>query len=258
MSSKNNHFLEELLKHVVCIGGVYKQRDNGKLKGYAYSAFVMSRNENVFLVTAGHCLASLKDAIEHQQIEIVSCNLIDYVHPQAVHKLSLPFRLSEHEYAMMDKDGIDIGIVKLNQLEQQSLIANKIQPFSVNSLSFSQEDEFCFIGIIGFPDEYIKLTNGNVQFLPTLSPVVKVDFEDVAKKYKFPIMSCKLIDNQQPQSLEGVSGGPVFAFKEQEGKFIYEIIGIQSEWLRESRIAIITPFQTVIEFIKENRDVESK
>ncbi len=250
MPSEDKQYLSFLLKHIVCIAGVYENLEDKSIHGYVYSAFVMNRNDNIFIVTAGHNIVNLENALEDKNIRMLSCKLIDSVHPEAQHKLSLPFMLSAHEYQRLDSGGIDIAIIKLNQLEQQALLGNKIVPFNVYSQSFTKDDAFAFVGIIGFPQEYIKVGAGTIAFVPTLSPVLPIDSSmvesSVMDKYKYTVMTCKLVDQNQPSSFKGVSGAPVFAFKEIDGKMVYEIIGIQSEWLPSSRIVIITLFSTII------------
>ena len=246
-SNWSDEDLKELLKlfgqHLVAICGAYVTKDeDGKPlseKFFSYTGFIISTGGHWFIVTAGHCLDKLKEAHEHEQIEITGRVLADCFGPDVPSKAPIPFDVMDEPRIHIDdpKLGLDIGLVYLRPYYRNLLKANNISPAPFRREDIDDYGQFYGFSIVGFPDERTETVSSETSspavgaVVPTLVPI-RLDVEAPTDDCPFPRLVGHPADMGDLESIKGISGGPMLAYQEDGDRTAYEVIGVQSRWLK--------------------------
>ena len=257
--------LKQLLKqfgnHLVCLAGSYKILDKdenpvGDEKFYSYSGFVISIGGNWFIVTAGHVLQDLEEKSRHKQILITGRVLADYFGPEAISNAPIPFDvLNEPKVFIDDTDlGLDVGVIYLRPYYQKLLEANQVLPAPFRREAIDDYSQFYGFGIVGFPNEKTKTlaSSNDPQAGGTVMPVlvpIQLDAEVPVDDRPFPRIVGHAIDMGDLASIEGISGGPMLGYREDGEQTLYEVIGLQSRWLKSEARTFCCPILPFLQLL---------
>ena len=231
-------FLMHLGQHLVALCGSYVKLDeNGEPSGpptfYSYTGTLLEINGKWCVATAGHCLKNLENAINHPKVRVETQVLADYFGPNVTNQNPLPFNPLEQGVLYVDDDGLDFGLVYVNELWQQNLARNGIVPFSSKQWNFPDKLSFESYALIGFADEY---TGGSASpsgstmighVMPSYIPLSRLP-DDTKETYQR--FRAEIVDKGNQKRIEGMSGGPIFGFFREDGDVKYLLVALQSRW----------------------------
>lgn len=236
--------LKQFGKHLVCFAGSYRVLDTeGNLTGvekfYSYTGFVISTGGHWFIVTAGHVLQDLEEKSRHKQILITGRVLADYFGTDALSTAPIPFDVLDEPKVFIDDTnlGLDVGVVYLRPYYRNLLRANNVLPAPFRREAISDYSQFYGFSIVGFPDEKTEtLASSNDPqaggaVMPVLVPI-RLDVEAPTDDRPFPRIVGHAIDMGDLTSIEGISGGPMLGYREDGEQTLYEVVGLQSRWLK--------------------------
>jgi hypothetical protein len=258
--------LRGLCSHIVCLTGTAVQLDGaGRRTGseifFNISGFVVSLFGRWLWVTAGHALRDLDDRINRGEIEIVRASLADYFVQGEGVGLGIPFNYYDCQKCTIDDDtlGLDIGLVPLRPYHQQLLEANKIVPLPQDGWGPHKNFQCDTYGILGFPEEVFsrqrRVSVTGATIIGGVRPALMMgNATDAVPRNgvvpKTPWLAIELKDRTTIRSIVGMSGGPIFAFKDRPGKPpLYMAVAVQSFWDKDRRIAFGTRLDAVMEMI---------
>lgn len=240
-------------RHLVSLGLVYHHVDeSGKIVGgpffTACSGFIMSFGDAWYLITAGHVLSG-KDGLDalcaSPRVRIDETFLIDFFGKEAKHKDTIPFDYKESVHFGEDKDGLDWGFILLNPNVRKLLEANGVIAVKeVNWMLQHQVKNFFAYLMLGIPSESVKpgpeLGRGSAvigQAANALLAIKKLDdIPEGVEATKNKRFIGEITNLGDIDSIEGMSGGPIFGLAQVSGKIYYWVIAVQSRWYKKKFI----------------------
>ncbi len=242
---KLNEFVGYLCNHLVVLDT--EEKINGKIiesngypNKYICSGIVVELFGKYFILTAGHCVEAFKDMIKEENKNEnykFKTNLVDCLGSDSKTKYPIPFTewiRTNYKWAI-DKPGIDIGLIELNNNNLELLKASKIKILNlVTAAKYSNNyDKYM---LLGQPKNLVKRNNFytlgiNVLKLPDLSE------DSVFEKFTGAFYNCADLE-VMGNDIRGVSGGPILGINLNIdiGQPIYYIFAIQSSWRKSEYI----------------------
>jgi hypothetical protein len=230
-----------LLKHLVPILFVFEE--DGQQRAFVVTAFVLSVGDQWFLVTAGHCIGEVNDYISSLGWKLKRCCLLDSCHLGVGSFDGVPFIYDDADWVRTDKQdiGLDYGILVLPPYYRSLLEKNGIQALSEEAWSSPPNDPDCYF-LLGIPKELVEvdLDAECAKIVPVLYGVERLHKQPEGfKETQVPRFYGRIRLDEAMTSIKGVSGGPIFAFQQDEqARLRYWLVALQSRWLNQSyRIA---------------------
>jgi len=236
--SKDNDFLAFFQRHLVPIVFMF-----GKDKAstpYVITTFVLSVRERWFLVTAGHCLQKV-DNYKKEGYSLYQCFLMDSMGTGATHfePLIFTYEHTKPQYIPDSRDR-DYGIIPLSTYYQGLLSANNVSPLNEEAWRTQPSEPESF-ALLGVPDEYVQRGENTVGIITVLNWIDECQKPEHLPDTELPLFYGKITLHSNQRSVRGMSGGPIFAFKQINGQYKYWLKALQSSWLENSEIVIGCP-----------------
>lgn len=244
--SRRTKLLEFFCRHLVGLGVTYRHRnteDQAMTARFSVSSgTLISIHGSICFLTAGHVLEALDKLRNHEQIEIESAALVDTMGWKRVSDVPIPFDLKSARLFYIDneEDGLDFGVIALEPHHVGLLAKNGLIALTEERWSQQHTVRFDGFAMLGFPEEF---TSGRVSASGdgTLSPVMfGVKRLDAAPEDRAPTNYPQFIGQLDPElplkSVEGMSGGPIFGFRQEGEELRYWVVALQSSWDRQRRI----------------------
>jgi hypothetical protein len=261
-------FLRGLCNHVVSIAGLAvlidpgTRRQIGAGRFFSISGFVASLYDRWFLITAGHVLNEMDDDIRSGRVRITNCHLADHFGNKVACDAPIPFDyVGSKRKAIEQFDmGLDIGFVSLSDHDRRLLEANGIVALPQDGWAHEEEEiDFDNFGVLGLPDELfsreqrIDVTGARIIGGVRVSLMMGNECDEKHPRFPNPAvpwLALAMRDKTEIKSMVGMSGGPVFGFKNRHGKPpLYAVVAVQSSWDSEKRVAFSTLLWPIIGLI---------
>jgi len=246
-------------RHFVSYAGSYYLLDSngnptGKPVGFNYSGFVVSICGRWNLMTAGHILEDLANNLRDNRIIFDREYLVDCYGPNPRTNHPTPFDFEAAPKTFIYRDGLDFGLIGLSDYYVRLLEANGVLPFPAIDW-LRQPSDYDFYFLYGLPKELnpVDLERKNLVLNPVMMFVDKLPTRpECAKATDYPRFFGCLRDKDEIQSIDGMSGGPIFGMsRDDEGRDRYWAVGVQSGWWPGQRIIAATPMPVVGRIIAE-------
>lgn len=266
--------LDLLAKHFLSLNWIDDSEAN---KGVHHrSAFLADVGGCWLLVTAGHGLESIDEAIEGGY-ELPTVNLADGYGREAASKQAIIFdyKHANRVWVHDRQAGYDFGIIELRPYYQMSIEQNRgAEPLTCEAWMVNPDQEATGYYLVGVADEAISEppvdTEGSVPINLRLVgyPIQRIEPPNTALRRNREMFYGRLVDDpSQPPPISdivGMSGAPIFAVKQDEpGKVRYWLVALQSYWdphTREIRGSLTAPVlakleETAAEFLEKRNSV---
>jgi hypothetical protein len=161
----------------------------------------------------------------------------------------------------MTKMNLDIGFIAIEGLDLLNLFRNKklvpLRPVDMEGISIVNPIAFY---LVGYPEEFIRISDwGNYRTVKPLLkclPIIKIDRDETSNIDFWQDPSAfygKIIEtNNEPQSIVGMSGGPIFIVGyTADQKISHKFIGVQSAWLKSERIIKVEAYDKIMNKLSE-------
>ncbi|HVA46698.1 MAG TPA: hypothetical protein VNH11_10075 [Pirellulales bacterium] len=254
-------FVRELSNHVVAfVANTVLLEDDGSIKaeGFAWSSgFLIRIHAQNFWVTAGHCIRDFeRDCLNKPNVTAYGKGFMDCFGSNASFKEVLPCPYDAGDAIMVYRKNphLDFALLPLSDLICSGLARNGIRVVTREMWLDRPERRYFEYKVIGFPKHGAeKMTQKPSWGLrPAAIGVHRISAADVP--------GCPHDDSwfigrvrsgaDEFKSVEGMSGGPVFAFyKDQNGGTRYDIIAVQSSWFQDSRVVFACPLGLFAEML---------
>lgn len=207
-------------------------------KNAAYSAFIMSVADRWYLITAGHCIDEIAEALK--QGFSISCELFDNLDINSKFKRSIPFAYEPSETISLVEFGADFGVIELRDMYRKLLAANDMEPLAEKGWRFRPEnyEPFKYL-LLGIPNELTRQQGQVIQYMPSIHPVEKLaERPDYTDEPTVPTFYGKIVLGDDLSSIRGMSGGPIFSLQEINGSVKYWLHALQSSWFASERVVV--------------------
>ncbi|MBI3911277.1 MAG: hypothetical protein HY320_10130 [Armatimonadetes bacterium] len=217
---------------------------------WGISGFVVEVQGEWFLVTAGHCLTEVDDA-RRKGVVFPHWDLDDAASMGARYNQVGPFAFDNaiKGRAYDESTGMDYGVIHLREVYRPQMRANGIIPLKAEHC---QEpggyDRFFLLGV---PQETITTGPHPARMakglrLVDIVPVRRDEVPEDMRAKPWPRVFYRVISGLEDvappvKSLKGMSGGPIFAVKEVDGRQYYWLVGVQSGFHQQEAIISTCP-----------------
>lgn len=260
-----NEEMGEFCRYLVTLAGLrydldHHQEPRDPATPFFCSGFLLSLDERWYLVTAGHVLKNMEEAVREGRHFYEGFKLVDCYGSRAPHKDPIPFDFdaANKVYQYDEENGLDYALIAISPLYQKLLEANNViairEPDWERWKRTRYKDHF----MLGFQKELIEqavvpgandyLVRG--QPVPTFIYVHKLRSPPAnLRKTKYPRFVGQVGPNDSVGNLAGMSGGPIFGVT---SKSKHGIVAIQSAWLPTSRVIFGCPIGTFTKLAKDH------
>jgi len=271
----NEGAVRSLAKHFVSLTwqdttpGERAERNAGAGQHFAVSGFLASVNGHWFLVTAGHILREIEGALVRGQ-SLEGWRLDDswsleakrLQSADAKRLESVPFDFPDAPKIYIDEKGADYALIYIRPLVRDALRANGCEPIDETSWTAEWPSDFDFYVLLGLPDDLAEDRSGGLieKYLVAL-PVTPVADPPETLRSPWPRFYGKVPlplevgTGKWLTSIKGMSGGPLFAIKNQaDGRQAYWITGVQSGWDADEKVIAAAPSKVFFELAVRRLD----
>jgi hypothetical protein len=152
----------------------------------------------------------------------------------------IPFGLkdSSRHHLVDDDRCLDFGLIVLEPYYVKLLKANNIIPIEDENWLTQDPNVFDAFYLLGFPTSLnTKMGEVPIKLNPALFPILPMDDVPIDVLKGHPERFYGKIGDDNPLDLDGMSGGPIFAFVK-SNPTRYWIAAIQNAWYRERKIVV--------------------
>jgi len=238
MDDMGKQFVAFMSHHLVAlqIDCEYEDEDTHNFGSEIFSGFILALYGRWYWATAGHCLRDVDQAIEEGRLRVYSCGFADFFGADAPNIQTVPFTYERGcgRYITKKELGLDFGVIPLPDLIAQNMRANKILPIARENWVHQPSLTFSVYKMLGFPSHLIAELGG---LLPTMIHVERIDPKEVDEGPAETWFAGRISPEAKIKSIKGMSGGPIFGFRQAEdGRWYYHVVALQSWWRPDSRI----------------------
>lgn len=227
------------------------------------SSFLIEIESELYLVTAGHAIEDLNLAIEAGYL-LSNCSLIDFVTNDG-EATPFHFELGEFLYAY-EEGGVDYATIKLSLLYSDMMRNIGVKSFRPADCLEPSSAAMLYV-VYGAPLEWTEHipAQGRQDFLKSCPTPITLDrmedhiVDDNFRRMVFKVTAMPKSEHKGPlDSIVGMSGGPVFAFRQTDQGLKYWLVGLQSKWKRNQKELLVCPITFLITALVEINRVLSK
>jgi hypothetical protein len=231
----NSIIVDLLNRHLVALY-VTLQKGSENIS-YAITAFILSVSDRWFLITAGHWFRDI-EIYQQKGYKLTTCHLIDCLGLGASYFEPIPFSFKDSYTIFLSDDyAIDYGVVMLSLYYRHLLETNNIVALNEEVWN-NQPSVVDFYKLLGIPRELVTEDSQNLNIISTLHGIEPINEKpDGYPEIDIPQFFGRITLGDELTTIEGMSGGPIFAFHQNEkGEYHYWLIALQSTWIPKSRI----------------------
>jgi hypothetical protein len=246
--------IDFLCQHVVSFVGTYalcepSEREHFETVGVpphagrqllSFTGTPVQLLDTLYIVTAGHIFSKHVPIIESQRAFLTGGSLADCFGPTKTQNKSFPFNLFEsvEHWVYEPSLGLDYAMIRLSENDAELVRSNAIVPYAPSDELYKFAHDSDKLLLLGFPEENAELTDwspggmSHIRVVPSVVPVKRLKHKPTEL---YPWICGEIIHMGNLNSIVGISGGPLFATKEDDTGGHYTVAGIQSSWNSRSR-----------------------
>lgn len=238
-------------RHVIAL--VFTFQKERETRNLAVTAFVLSVSDQWFLITAGHCIRLVDSMTSELGYNLSRCQLVDSLGIGALHPEAIPFAYRDsHPTCISDDYAFDYGVMVLSPYYRRLLQANSVEALDEDVWK-KQPTVVDFYMLLGIPSEFVTVDSQNISIGSTLHKVEPLDERPEGfTQVDTPLFYGRIRLREGMTSIQGMSGGPVFAFHlNEKGELRYWLTALQSRWLPDSHAIAACPTRLLGHFLED-------
>ncbi len=243
-------------------------RGNNQTQHPLYTGLLLYYERLLFWITAGHVIEEMRQIVRNPQIEVLQARWLDRY--QIGGAANIPVSIGTVPMFSYYSQDIDFGACLVTELNARLLLTN-------NNVQIMNEEIWRGVGtensdgyyLLGYPEEYCQIESaetGDSSVFRSLHarcaclPVRKIayrghdpfnHFWDDPEAIYGEVLPF-LDSNEQPQSVSGMSGGPLFSIERDPNRgIVYRLCGIQRSWDSNERLIRVEPIHRIVRLIEE-------
>jgi hypothetical protein len=241
-------FIQSFGRHLVALCVTFREKDSREpLPSFrAYACTLLHIDGRNFLLTAGHILSELHQALKSEEVEILNAVLQDNFGTERICDLPIPFDLKSADMFFIDdaEEGLDFGVIALRPYYMNLLAANKMVALAEENWASQHTVHFDLHLMFGLPVEYTSdrvNADGEGSVAATMFGVKCLDeLPEGIPTTRYSRFVGELNPNLALESVRGMSGGPILGFN-LTPPMRYWVVALQSTWLPDRRLVFGCP-----------------
>ena len=219
------------------------------------SGFFVEVNGQLLIATAGHFVKKLVRGVNDGVFKIASMQFLDCLgqspRDQGGYVVNYDALFCSHGYS--ERLGIDVGFILLPDLYQQGIRANGIKALVPENFMGPFATDFDKYMLAGIPFQSLEPCGSSLSYEMVVATVIPTDDPPSILERDFNRFYAKLASMGHLNDIEGMSGGPIFAFKRlPSGEANYALVGLQNSWVKTERCIAACPGDEVLPFFDEH------
>ncbi len=249
-----------LARHFVAISVNSRFKgDEGLDRFFAASGLLIRIGDILGILTAGHVVEYLDEAVNHKDITSLGCQLLDTFGETKLSDHGVPYDLktSPRLHFHNDEQGLDFGVLFLHEHQARLIEKHNIVPLTYEASQNEPTDLDVFF-LLGLPSELTServSSSGNAIVALTMLRLRKAGDEE--QNTLFPRFIATIDSQTNLESLTGMSGGPIFGFNSERPNK-YWIVAIQSSWKKSERKIFGCPVTHIYNILNHLHDQATK
>lgn len=242
-----------LARHFVAISVNSRVKgDEGPDRFFAASGLLIRIGDIFGILTAGHVIEYLDEAVNHPDVISLGCQLLDTFGETKLSDHGVPYdlRSSPRLHFHDDELGLDFGVLFLEDHQIRLIAKHNIVPLTYEASQNEPTDLDIFF-LLGLPAELTServSPSGNATVGMTMLRLKKAEQEEQATL--FPRFIATIDSQTNLKSLQGMSGGPIFGFNTTRPNK-YWIVAIQSSWKKSERKIFGCPVMHIYDILND-------
>jgi hypothetical protein len=258
-----------LFRHFLSLAWAIQPVDSGgkpvgEAQGFCASGTFCRYRGNFSLLTAGHVLDEIDAILANRQAESLGCYLMDAHGLDAEFRQPIPFVYEDAPKGRIyhERDGIDFGVILLSDYYLAMLQKNNVVPTLLDEWTAQEKIEWEWYLMLGLPASDTK-----VVMSPDKKAVtefhIKPTIITLKRRKRLPRGSKPTsyrrfigqINKKAPiDDIKGMSGGPIYGFKQTPEGLLYNAIAVQSSWLKSRKVTFGCPVPVIGRILDEAHD----
>jgi hypothetical protein len=247
MASLTDRVSQTVGRHFVALSCVQRPPSSDEERVFVFSGFLVTAGNQWFYVTAGHILKDIRAALVAGYV-FDRWRLDDQTAGNAFKGMAVPYVFDADDWLVIEDEaqGLDYAAVPLREMCRLALAAGGAAPIASNAWGDHVTDHDHWV-LVGIPKESVYY-DGETKIAArvVMAPVSPTDEPAAAGSKTANQFYAKLQDdpNGAVADVNGMSGGPIFGLKNVAGRWMYQVIGVQSGWYESSRVTAACPFSS--------------
>jgi hypothetical protein len=158
-------------------------------------------------------------------------------------------------YIDSDEDGLDFGLIALEPYYVGLLAKNGVIALMEDQWNRQHAVRFDGFAMLGFPEELTServSASGNGTLSPVMFGIKQLEAQPSDRaSTRYPQFIGQLDSELPLKSVKGMSGGPIFGFRQEGDELRYWVIALQSSWDRDKRITYGCDLPTLASLMTE-------
>lgn len=265
-SAQDLQFLGLLCRHLVGVCWVTREvgfdgKERGEPSAICATAAAVEFNDRLYLVTAGHIIKLIERTATDSARRITKATLFNaWAAPGQTTQPPLPIDLARmNPYAKYDRgEGIDFAMILLGDEHARTLRERGTMPFREQQIGVpaGRTVEQCWL--LGNPEELQVPFPVEAGCGLEIEPNVFRVFERDKPEYFFETDQLRIYATVPPEvplkDLNGMSGGPLFAFTRGARGYDGWIAGLQSGWNADERVIAASPASVYLDQLRKGEE----
>jgi hypothetical protein len=238
----SERFKRFMSRHLVALVGDYTSfnTDGSELhRGmFAITGFVIEFVDRWFWVTAGHRLQDELDGpIRNGYLKIQNTAFADYfgIDAQNYNTLCYTYEPECGFYIDDSEEGLDFGLIAIPDLYRTAMEKNGILAISRSHWTNQPEADFTHYKMLGLPAHLKEDSERTIVVaMIAVEALPPEEWQQYSEDVRF---IGRIPADVQITNIEGMSGGPIFGFRQlPDGQWSYHIVALQSRWIASKRV----------------------
>jgi hypothetical protein len=245
MPDLSRRVADSIRQHFVSLSCVQELPDSETRKILVFSGFVVEIADEWFYITAGHILRLIRTALSIGSTFDI-WRLGDHTVANKFNGMAVPYDFELDQWCVIEDEdqGLDYAAIHLSSYYRRQLEAGGISPLTMSAWGTPDmnHDHWVLAGIPSESVTYDGITNIAARFVA--APLTATNAPPLAGARSQNQFYALLADGGEEvvRDIDGMSGGPVFMLKHEDGRWKYGVIGVQSGWYPSVRTIAACPF----------------
>jgi len=219
------------------------------------SAFIVDVRGVWLLMTAGHVLRTLREEYPRIGVTTSRFELQDrFAGSSFSGHAGVPFHFDSTACMELDEEWGDFGLIPLDALTVSQLKRGNVIAIKESAWGTRPLEEYTHLLLTGVPSETVTHEPGQMVLRHTLIPLALCPPNEQPPAGQVGKIKARLLQDEselaQLDDIDGMSGGPIFGVRDVDGVARYFLVGVQSGWLRQSRIVTFSAAAPVLKQLR--------
>lgn len=242
----SERFFRMVGRHFVTLSCVQRPPEKAEERILVFSGFLVEAGGVWFYITAGHILRHIQASLKAGG-EFDVWRLDDQAAGNRFKGVAIPYAFDIGRWLVIEEEeiGLDYGAVELDTIYRLQLEAGGAVPIGKVAWGdhLNEHDHWILVGI---PSETVAYDQKTIITGRTVvMPLEHAEEPALAGRKAENQFYARLKDVGNVKDIDGMSGGPVFAFNKVEREWKYRVIGVQSSWYPTTRTIAACPFSSL-------------